>query len=551
MLIVVILTIGCTLASFFGYVMQRCRLPAILGYLLAGYIVGPYSPGFVADAAISEQLAEIGVILMLFGVGLHFKIEDLLRVKNIAIPGAIGQTFVSALLGALIVYAVGWTVEAGLIIGLSIGVASTVVLVRLLTDNNILHTPKGHIAVGWLIVEDIFTVIILILLPTIASISQGSSPSVLHITGSVLLAFAKFCILALFMFTWGHKIVDYILTEVARLHSQELFTLTIVALVFLIATSASVVFGASIALGAFIAGMVIGKTHVRYQAAANALPLKDIFAVVFFLSVGMLFNPLAIVANFSLFLGLLAVILIAKPLIAYLMTSFLGYSLNTALTVAISLSQIGEFSFILAEEAMNLKLLPEDGFDILVACAFFSIALNPILFRAIAFLEPFLQNLPWQMVFRKNMPGTAKEKQKTFPKAIIVGYGVIGHEIVKILKSFELSPVIIEHNIDIVTNQKAHENIIFGDATEANILKAAHIDEASHLFITLPNLNKVVSIVNAARNVNAKIHIIARLQQASEKHVFDQLGIKYVCSETETLKGFTKLIYQLFRPFKN
>lgn len=550
LLIVGILTVGFTLASFFAYGMQRLKLPSILGYLLAGFIIGPYSPGFVADANIAEQLAEIGVILMLFGVGLHFKIEDLMRVKNIAIPGAIGQTFLATIFATFIVYAMGWSMTAGLIIGLSIGVASTVVLVRVLTDNNILNTQKGHIAVGWLVVEDVLTVIILILLPTIAAFSSGANFSFIGISLSVLFVIAKFCILALFMFTWGHKIIEYILTNTARLRSQELFTLTIIALVFLIATGSSIVFGTSIALGAFIAGMVIGKTNVRHQAAANALPLKDIFAVIFFLSVGMIFNPMAIAAHFNLFIGLISVILIVKPLVAYLITYFLGYSLNTALTVAISLAQIGEFSFILAEEALNLKLIPEEGFDILVACALISISLNPLLFQMIAPFESLIQKFSFFKGFKNRSLKTIKEKHLLSSKILIIGFGPIGKEVSKIVKNSGFFPIIIEQNIDTVSDMEEHHTILFGDASESNILKDACIEEARHLFITIPDTTKIVKIIHAARLVNSDIQIVARIQYIEERPLLDELNVKYICTEIEALKAFTSLIGQLFEQTK-
>jgi CPA2 family monovalent cation:H+ antiporter-2 len=548
LLIVGILTIGFTLASFCAYVMQRLKLPSILGYLLAGYIIGPYSPGFVADAAIAEQLAEIGVILMLFGVGLHFKIEDLIRVKNIAIPGAVGQTLLATIFATFIVYTVGWSLEAGLIIGLSIGVASTVVLVRVLTDNKVLNTPKGHIAVGWLVVEDIFTVIILILLPTIAAISAGVSLSFTGIAGSVVFVIAKFCILALFMFTWGHKIIEYILTNIARLRSQELFTLTIIALVFLIATGSSVVFGTSIALGAFIAGMVIGKTNVRHQAAANALPLKDIFAVIFFLSVGMLFNPTAIATHFTLFIGIISVILIVKPLSAYLITILLGYSLNIALTVAISLAQIGEFSFILAEEAMNLKLIPEEGFDILVACALISISLNPLLFQTIGFFESIIQKYSFSKKPKKRSSKLIKEEKKLSSKVLVIGFGPIGREVSKILEESDFVPIIIEQNIDMVSSMEEHHAILFGDVAESNILKDAHIEEATHLIITIREISKIIKIIHTARHLNPDIQIIARIQYIAEIPLLEGLNVKYICSEIEALKAFTSLTRQIFAP---
>jgi CPA2 family monovalent cation:H+ antiporter-2 len=545
LMLVGLLTIGFTLASFLAYICQRVQLPSILGYLVAGFVIGPYSPGFVADVELSEQLAEIGVILMLFGVGLHFKIEDLIRVKNIAIPGAVGQTLVATIFATLVVYSIGWSLETGIVIGLCVGVASTVVLVRVLNDNKLLDTPKGHIAVGWLVVEDLFTVVILILLPTFASFASGANFSYVNILGLIIFVLAKFLVLVFLMFTWGHKCIEYVLTNIARLRSQELFTLTILALVFLIATGSSVIFGTSIALGAFIAGMVIGKTNVRHQASANALPLKDIFAVIFFLSVGMLFNPKAIVSNFPLFAGILAVILIVKPVSAYLITVLLGYSINIALTVAISLAQIGEFSFILAEEAMHFKLLPDDGFDILVACALVSISLNPLLFKLIK---------PFETWVTKNLTNNAKNKredwqnkeQKVPSKVIVIGFGPVGREISSILIESGNNPTIIEENIDTVSSMEMENSILFGDATEANILKSAHIEQASHLIVTIPEIEKTIKIIHAARHANPGIEIITRIQYIKETPIVEELGVKFVCAESEVQNAFSTLVKSLF-----
>ncbi|CDZ81193.1 Inner membrane protein YbaL [Candidatus Rubidus massiliensis] len=543
LLIVGILTIGFTLANLFAYVMQRLHLPSILGYLLAGYIIGPYSPGFVADAEIAKQLAEIGVILMLFSVGLNFKIEDLVRVKNIAIPGAIVQTFFATFFTILIVYSMGMSITVGLVMGLSIGVASTVVLVRVLTNNKLLNTTQGHIAVGWLIVEDIFTIIILILLPTIKTISMGVNFSVIEIAGIFLLVIAKLFILMLFMFTWGQNIIDYILKKVVPLASQELFTLTIITFIFLIATGSSIVFGTSIALGAFIAGMVIGKTNVRYQAAASSLSLKDIFAVIFFLSIGMLFKPMAIIDYFPFFVGIISVIMLIKPLVAYLIILAFGYSLNTALTVAVSLAQIGEFSFILAAEAMNLSLIPNESFDVLVACAMISISLNPLLFQMLSFFESTIQKF-----FNKHFrPIDLIEEQNFPPKVLVIGYNSIGKIVSKILKDSGFTPVVIEKNI--VNLASVEENIItfHGHADNPNILNKAHIKEISYLIITILDTPKTVKIIKEARNINPDIQIIARIQLIEEKSLLQELNIEYVCTESEVLRGFDFLIRKLFK----
>lgn len=545
LLIVGILTIGLALATGLAYIMQRLKLSPILGYLLAGYIIGPYSPGFVADSEVSQQLAEIGVILMLFVVGLHFKLKDLLRVKSIAIPGAVGQTFLTAFLTTVIVHEMGWSWEVGIIIGFSIGVASTVVLVRILTDNNILNTPQGHIAVGWLVVEDIFTVMILLLLPIFAAISIGEDSSWLDMASSVIFILGKFCVLALFMFTWGHKGIDFILIKVARLRSQELFTLTMLSLVFLIATGSSVIFGTSIALGAFLAGMVIGKTNVKHQAAANALPLKDTFAVIFFLSVGMLFNPMVIGEHFTLFSAILAIILIVKPLIAYGITLSLGYSLNIALTLGVSLAQIGEFSFILAREAIDLNLVTQEIFDLLVVCALISISLNPILFQFIEFFEPLIRKIFFSK--KSKRPTKIQQKLENFSsKLIVIGFGPIGKEVAKILQEAGLSPIIIEQNIDTVSRMEKNYTIFFGDATESTILKDAHIEEATHLLITIPDTNQTLKIIHTARHLNPDIHIIARSEYIMDKHLLEKLCVQSVCTENEALGAFTTLTRQLF-----
>lgn len=352
-----------------------------MGYLFAGYLIGPYSPGFVANLNLAEQLAEVGVVLMLFGVGLHFKLEDLFRVKNIAIPGAIGQTTIATIAGMLLVQWLGWPMETGIIIGLSVGVASTVVLVRILSDYHILNTPDGHIAVGWLIVEDLITVAALILVPLLAESFAGTAVSMKTVVTSLILVLLKFSFLIIAMFTFGNRLVSFILSKIFKTNLHELFTLTLLALTFGIALGSSLLFGTSIALGSFIAGMMMGQTHERREIAKNTLPLKETFLVIFFLSVGMLFNPTALLENYSLFLWLLGIILILKPLTAFAITILLKHSFKTALVIAFSLAQIGEFSFILAEQSMNFGLLPDEGFDVIVACSLISICLNPLLLK--------------------------------------------------------------------------------------------------------------------------------------------------------------------------
>lgn len=408
--IVYILTFGFAFASIMGYLAYRVKLSPILGYLLAGYLIGPYSPGFVADIETSEQLAEIGVILMMFGVGMNFKIEDLINVKNIAVPGAFGQTLISSIAGAILIHAIGWSWGTGIIFGLAIGVASTVVLVRVLSDNRLLNTTEGHIAIGWLIVEDLITVLILILIPNFAAIIQGKEVPIQDMLGIITIALLKFAGLAALMFTFGRTIVAYVLSKVILVHSRELFTLTVLSLTFLIATGSSYIFGTSIALGAFLAGMLIGQTELRHQALAHSLALKDVFVVIFFLSVGMLFNPMLISKHLALFLGVLFIILVVKPLTAYLITIALKHPVRTAITISFALAQIGEFSFILAEEAMNFDLMPEEGFDIIVACALISISINPLIF---SLFKRKLRRLP-----EEDLPKINKVESKIPPSEI-------------------------------------------------------------------------------------------------------------------------------------
>lgn len=541
--IVIILTIGFTLASLLGYLTQRMKLSPILGYLLAGYVIGPFFPGFVADRQLAEQLSEVGVMLMMFGVGLHFKWQDLMNVKNIAVPGAIGQTFVATVVASLFVHFIWGSWEIGVIIGLAIGVASTVVLVRVLADNNLLSTVEGHIAVGWLIVEDIFTVAVLILLPTLVAFLSGSSVSIQEIVVAVSLVLAKFFLLAAIMFTLGKKIVSYALFKIARTRSPELFTLAVLALTFLIATGSALLFGTSIALGAFIAGMVIGQTDVRHQASAYASPMKDAFVVIFFLSVGMLFNPMSIVENFLLFISILFVIMVIKPLTAFLIVILMRYPREIALTVAIALAQIGEFSFILAEEAGRYHIFPEEGYDIIVTCALISIALNPLLFRVFQYLKPYL--------YKEESPMMQQNLQaiiKPMPKALVVGFGAIGQHVVCSLKKLNYRPVIIEKDVDMVAQLVENkQEAVYGEASFPNLLEMAQIESASLLIITALDLTETLKIIQQAHDVHPDIMIIARAQNLEEQSILSKMGVKVICDEEEISQAFNRILIGVVR----
>lgn len=381
MKVVIILTFGFTLAAFLGYLSMKLKLSPIMGYLAAGYLIGPHSPGFVADRAISEQLAEIGVILMMFGVGLHFKWQDLVRVKDIAVPGAIGQTLLATTICSLIMRSAGWSWEASIVFGLAIGVASTVVLVKVLTTNNLIKTQEGRISVGWLVVEDIITVAALLLIPTLAASFSGQKYSPPEVLGAFTFVIIKFFLLALIMFTVGKKAATFILAKIYKMKSEELFLLSVLALTFGIATGSCALFGTSIALGSFLAGMSISQTPFRHRVLIAATPLKDTFIVIFFLSAGMMFNPMVIFTRFGLFLIILGVILIIKPLLAFIITILLKYPPRIGWVAGIALAQIGEFSFVMAEQSMKYNIMPEEGFDLLVACALVSLSINPSIFK--------------------------------------------------------------------------------------------------------------------------------------------------------------------------
>ena len=541
-----ILAIGFTLAFMLGFVTHRLRLSPIVGYLLAGYLVGPHSPGFVADAQIVSQLAEVGVILLMFGVGLHFNLKGLLAVKRIAIPGALGQSLVATALGTWIAMTFGLTLGAGLVLGLGLAVASTVVLMRVLMDGKILDTPQGHAAVGWLIVEDILTVLVLVLLPALAgSVGQAGKGGAMGVLTTFGWAVIKMALLWVLVLPVGGKIIPWLLAQVARSRSRELFTLAILVLAFVIATGSAWIFDASMALGAFLAGMVVGQTKVSHQATADILPLRDAFAVLFFVSVGMLFDPGFVLMHAGLVLACLGVVLLAKPLAAFILVGVLGYSVRTALTVALGLAQIGEFSFILAQQAQSLKMLPEEGASVLVACALISITLNPLLFRTVVPIENWLRGRKsiWRLLNRRTeQQGRAANRQTQLaldrpdqaPQAIVVGYGPVGQRVARILWDFDQSPIVIDLNVDTVSNLvAAGRAAVYGDASHEAILKIAGIDKATYLLITLPDLTGAMAVVTSARRLNPEIKILVRARYLGASDILAGMGVTAISFEEE------------------
>jgi CPA2 family monovalent cation:H+ antiporter-2 len=534
-----------------GFVTQRLRLSPIVGYLLAGIAIGPHTPSFVADQEIALELSEIGVALLMFGVGLHFHLKDLLSVKTIAIPGAVAQSALATGLGLALAMSLGWGLASGLVLGIGLGVASTVVLVRGLEDSDQLATPAGHIAVGWLIVEDIFTVVVLVMLPalTVAITGAGAAAGAWPVLHSLGVALGKVALLAVLMLVAGRRIVPWLLTQVARTRSRELFTLTVLALAIGIAVVSARAFGASMALGAFLAGMVVGQSTVSHQAAADALPMRDAFAVLFFVSVGMLFDPSFLLDQPWLVAGTLAIILLAKPLAAVLIVLAMGRSVHTALIVAVGLAQIGEFSFILATAAVALN--PAGGaalFDprivsALVAAALLSITLNPLLFRCIAPLEAWLRRRPrlWALLTRRSEAQGLSANDLTqglahaaggATRAVVVGYGPVGQTVARILRELELEPVVIDLNVDTILRLSGEGRpAIYGDAARAEVLRAAGIETAKYLVVTLPALASRIPVVITARDLNPNLRVLVRARYMREAPMLEEIGSDLVSFE--------------------
>lgn len=553
------LSVSLVLALFLGLITQRLRLSPIVGYLLAGIIIGPQTPGFVGDLKMASELAEIGVILLMFGVGLHFDLKDLLAVKRIALPGAVVQILVATLLAIIVTSVLGMDATSGLVIGFAVSVASTVVVVRVLMDNEMLHSPQGHIAVGWLIVQDIFTVLLLVAMPALANAAGEHHSLDQNVVFSLGFAVVKVVSLGLVVVVGGRLVIPWLLRQVAHTRSRELFTLTILAIALAIATSSAIVFGVSMALGAFLAGMVVGQTELSHQAAADAMPMRDAFTVLFFVSVGMLFDPRVMLDHPSLLLALLGIVLIANPIAAFIVAWTMHYSFRTAITVAIVLSQIGEFSFLLANEAMRSKLLTAEGQSLLVACSILSIALNPILFLGIDPLENWLRRKPrlWRLLNGRAESGGAElnkstqasllemeESKKQSVTAVIVGYGPVGETASRILRDFGVKPVVIDLNLDTVKSLAESGTLsIYGDATRPEILTAAGIKHAKYLLVTVPAVLARTVIILAAKNLNPELRVFVRARYIQERAWLAEVGATgVVTEEAETAVGLAVLL---------
>jgi CPA2 family monovalent cation:H+ antiporter-2 len=550
----------------FGFIATRLKLPALVGYLAAGILIGPATPGFAADTVLAGQLAEIGVMLMMFGVGLHFSLDDLWEVRRIALPGAILQIAAATGMGMALAHWWGWSLGGGLVFGLALSVASTVVLLRALEERGILDSFNGRIAVGWLVVEDLVTVLVLVLLPPLASSLGGAAPDDGHAVAdaaaaaatplwqTLAITFGKVGGFIAFMMLIGRKLFPWLLWQVARTGSRELFTLCVIAAAVGIAYGATKLFGISFALGAFFAGMVLRESELSHRAAEESLPLRDAFAVLFFVSVGMLFEPAIVTEQPLKLLAVVAIIVFGKSIAAYLLVIVLRYPLRTALTVSASLAQIGEFSFILAALGISLKLMPHEGQSLILAGAIISIALNPLVFAAVKPLERW---------FGRNDGLAAKFDRSTDPLAelpmtvpqehlhdqvVLVGYGRVGRRIAAALTAQRIPFVVAEQNRELV-DQLRRDGIpaVAGNAGEPAVLIQAHIARARMLVIATPDTFHVRSMVETARALNPNIKTVVRTHSEEEAELLrNERAGKIFIGEHELANGMAEYVSEEF-----
>jgi CPA2 family monovalent cation:H+ antiporter-2 len=516
---------GFGLALLLGFVAERCRLPALLGYLLAGIAIGPATPGFVADVAIAGQLAEIGVMLLMFGVGLHFSLADLMAVRRIALPGAVVQMGLATVLGMAAAWAWGWSGGAGLVFGLSLSCASTVVLLKALDSRRLLSTMNGRIAVGWLVVEDLATVLVLVLLPPLAGVLGGTAPApgAPPLWQALLQTLAQVGAFIVLMLVAGRRVLPWLLWQVARTGSRELFTLAVVAAAISIAWGAAGLFGVSFALGAFFAGMVMRESRYGHRAAEESLPLRDAFAVLFFVSVGMLFEPAVLVDQPLRVLAVVAIVVLGKSLAAAALVLLLRYPLNTALVVAASLGQIGEFSFILAGMGLALGLLPAEGMSLVLAGALISIAVNPLVFGAVEPLRRWViaHSALARRLEQRDDP-LAELPQDTARRflegqVVLVGHGQVGQRIAQALQQRGIPHVIAEQDRELVEQLRAQGRAaVSGDATDPAVLIQAHIAEAAMLVVATPDALAARQMVLTARTLNPGIEVVLRSPGAED-----------------------------------
>lgn len=549
------LAAGFSVALVLGFLAERIKVPALVGYLLAGILIGPGTPGFVADVHLAAQLSEIGVMLLMFGVGLHFSLNDLLAVKRLAVPGAVVQMSLATVLGMAVAWWWGWSWGAGLIFGLSLSCASTVVLLKALEARGVLDSMNGRIAVGWLVVEDLATVLVLVLLPPLAGVLGGSvaevaNPQPLWLTiAKTLLQVAAFIAI---MLVAGRRVLPWLLWQISRTGSRELFTLAVIVAAIGIAYGAAQLFSVSFALGAFFAGMVMRESEFSHRAATESLPLRDAFSVLFFVSVGMLFEPAILLEQPVHVLGVVTIIMFGKSLAAFGLVLALRYPLNTALTVSASLAQIGEFSFILAGLGVSLGLLPAEGMSLVLAGALISIALNPLLFAAVEPLRRWILQrsaLARQLEQRTDpyaeLP-TSTERQYLQGQVVLVGYGRVGKRIAAALEASGIPHVVVEQNRELVEDLRQQGKVaVSGNAADPVVLVQAHVAEAAMLVVATPDPFNLCQMAETARTLNPGIEIVLRTHSEDESVLLCKDGIgKVFFGEEELAKGMTSHVLE-------
>lgn len=516
--LILTLTGGLGAALVLGFVTQKLRLSPLVGYLLAGILVGPHSPGFVADAGLASQLAEIGIILLMFGVGLHFHLKDLLAVRGIALGGAAVQITLTTLSCMFLLQFWGFSLWAGAVFGMSVSVASTVVLTRVLADNHVLHTPAGHVALGWLVVEDLFTILLLVLLPVVLGAGEGN---IWWILGKTLL---KLAALTVFTLVAGQRLIPALLGYVARTGTRDLFTLAVIVLALGIAVGSALFFDASMAFGAFLAGMVVGQSDFSARATAEALPLRDAFAVLFFVSVGMLFDPAALLEQWPLFLMALGVIVLLKPLLAFLVCLVARKPLRLAVSVGLSLGQIGEFTFILIALGVSFGLFDSSISNAVIPAALLSITLNPLLFRRVEALTRLLERLGLGARLPRMEHGQTAADD--LPRVVVVGFGPVGRSLCRIARAHGMLPVVVEANIDTVRRLRGlGRPAVHGDATQAEVLREAGLEQAQALLLSAPGI-PAREVVPIARAINPDLRIFVNTPFASEADSLRGMGVE-------------------------
>ncbi|WZO99933.1 cation:proton antiporter [Isosphaeraceae bacterium EP7] len=549
--LIVTLTYGLAAALACGYAAFRLGLSPIVGYLLAGIVIGPHTPGIVVDTEIADQFAEIGVVLLMFGVGLQFHLEELLAVWHVAVPGAIARSLVVTILGALAGLALGWGWPASVVLGLSLSVASTVVLMRVLADFNELHTPSGHVAVGWLVVEDLFTVLVLVMLP----LAFGEHSGPVDLARAAGLALLKVSGMIALTFVLGKRFIPWLLEQAALTRSRELFTLTVLVLALGIAVGSVRIFDVSMALGAFLAGMIVGRTDFSLRAATEALPMRDAFAVLFFVSVGIMFRPAYILEAPGTVAVTLAIVLLAKPAIAAAFMLLMRYPLSVAVPVALATAQIGEFSFILASAAQGLGVLGESVESLLVVCSIASISVNPPLYRNAGRIERFLgrhitlpgpRDTPTHVDETNSRTDRRRTRRGHRPRhrAVIVGHGPVGRTLLRLLSANRFDPVVIELNHLTVRRLNSEgTSAIYGDAIHRQILESAGLEHAVALFLTSSSMAGTPEVIRLAREINPKILIFVRTNYVREMAALRNRGADVVFSgEGEVAMSMTEFL---------